>query len=221
MQLKSLLVNPVTAFILVTFAVSAPISAHADNIGWANWSSATPGTPGSASGTIGSITVTYSGQNSGLLTNYPSWTPTTTFTGGVVSNAPPAATTLFKSRVDRPSPRPSPSRLLSSILSSRSGVLARRHPCLFRLRPHLRHFTVQGGGPPQSTEAHPSLSSGEEVQGCEGNGVIQFDGTYTTISFTTPSFEYYYAFTVGEDATLTSKLPGDQLDPRFPRSRTR
>ena len=40
---------------------------------------------------IGSIGITYSGQTSTLLTNYPSWTPVATFTGGVVSNAPPAA----------------------------------------------------------------------------------------------------------------------------------
>jgi hypothetical protein len=37
--------------------------------------------------------------------------------------------------------------------------------------------------------------------GVEGNGVIQFDGTYSSITFTTPSYEYYYAFTVGSVAT--------------------
>ena len=61
MQLRSLLINPATVLILFTFAVSAPIRAHADTIGWTNWSSATAGTPGTATGTIGSITVTYSG----------------------------------------------------------------------------------------------------------------------------------------------------------------
>jgi len=79
MQLKSLLVNPVTAFAVITFAVSAPMFAHADTIGWAKWSSATAGTPGTATGTIGSISVTYSGENNGLLMNYPSWAPATTF----------------------------------------------------------------------------------------------------------------------------------------------
>jgi hypothetical protein len=96
MQLKSLLANPLTAFVVISFAVSAPMSAHADTIGWANWSGATAGTPGTATGTIGSITVTYSGENNGLLMNYPSWTPTATFTGGVVGNAPPAANNSVK-----------------------------------------------------------------------------------------------------------------------------
>ena len=124
MQQKNLLVNPVTAFIFVTFAVSAPMSAHADTIGWANWSGATAGTPGTATGTIGSITVTYSGENNGLLMNYPSWTPTATFTGGVVSNAPPAANNSVKPRADHLSPRRSRSPPLSSILSSQSGAWA-------------------------------------------------------------------------------------------------
>ena len=32
---------------------------------------------------------------------------------------------------------------------------------------------------------------------------MQFIGSYSSISFTTPNFENYYAFTVGEDAMLT------------------
>ena len=36
--------------------------------------------------------------------------------------------------------------------------------------------------------------------------LFQFHGTYTTITFTTPDFEDYYAFTVDEDQTLTSQL---------------
>src|ERR1700738_1968131 len=93
MQLKRLLVNPVSALLLAACAVSASALAHADTIAWTNWSSATSGNPGSASGTIGSINVTYSGQTSGL-TNVPSWTPASTFTGGLVGNAPPHTPTI-------------------------------------------------------------------------------------------------------------------------------
>jgi hypothetical protein len=37
--------------------------------------------------------------------------------------------------------------------------------------------------------------------------VIQFDGSYSSITFNTPDFENFYAFTVGYDQTL-SPIPG-------------
>ena len=120
MQLKRLLVNPVSALLLAACAFATSAVAHADTIAWTSWSSATSGNPGSATGTIGSINVTYSGQTSGL-TNTPSWAPASTFTGGVVGNAPPLRPP-FKLREDRASPRPSASPPPSSILSLRYGV---------------------------------------------------------------------------------------------------
>jgi hypothetical protein len=39
------------------------------------------------------------------------------------------------------------------------------------------------------------------VWGSEGSGVIQLDGTFNSISFTTPQSEDWFAFTVGEAAT--------------------
>jgi hypothetical protein len=74
-------------------AIGPSAVAHADTIVWTNWSGASAGNPGSASGTAGTITVTYSGQTSGLTT-VPSWTPASTFTGGAVGNAPPHAPTI-------------------------------------------------------------------------------------------------------------------------------
>src|SRR5437868_15486619 len=93
MQLKRLLMNPVSALFLAACAFSATALAHADTIVWTSWSSATSGNPGSATGTIGSINVSYSGQTSGL-TNVPSWTPASTFSGGIVGNAPPHTPTI-------------------------------------------------------------------------------------------------------------------------------
>jgi len=34
--------------------------------------------------------------------------------------------------------------------------------------------------------------------------VLVFDGTFSSLSFSTPTYEYYFALTVGEDATLTT-----------------
>src|ERR1700747_508259 len=93
MPLRRLLVNPMSALLFAACTVCPSAVAHADTITWTNWSTASAGSPGSASGTAGTIAVTYSGQNSGL-TNVPSWTPATPFTGGAVGNAPPHTPTI-------------------------------------------------------------------------------------------------------------------------------
>jgi PEP-CTERM motif len=207
MQLKRLLVNPVSALLLAACAVSTSALAHADTIVWTNWSSATSGTPGSATGTIGSINVTYSGQTSGL-TNVPSWTPASTFTGGVVGNAPPHTPTIqleggtglsetinFSSTVVDPIfaiwSLGQPGISGSFDFSSKSG----------------QPFTVVGGGPSAEFGGSALTSTGSVVHGVEGNGLVQFMGSFDSISFTTPVFENYYAFTVGYDATLTGPTP--------------
>jgi PEP-CTERM motif len=207
MQLKRLLVNPVSALLLAACAVSTSALAHADTVVWTNWSSATPGTPGSATGTIGSINVTYSGQTSGL-TNVPSWTPASTFTGGVVGNAPPHTPTIqleggtglsetisFSSTVVDP---------IFAIWSLGQGGL----PATFDFSSKSgQPFTVVGGGPSAEFGGSALTSTGSVVHGSEGNGLVQFMGSFDSISFTTPVFENYYAFTVGYDSTLTGPPP--------------
>ena len=214
MQLKRLLVNPVCAFLLAACAVSASAFAHADTIAWTNWSTATSGNPGSASGTIGTINVTYSGQTSGL-TNVPSWTPASTFTGGVVGNAPPHTPTVqleggsgitetvtFSSTVVDPIfaiwSLGQPGLSASFDFSSKSG----------------QPFSVLGGGPSAEFGGSALTSIGSVVHGSEGNGLVQFMGSFDSITFTTPNFENYYAFTVGYDATLTGGgTPGPVPEP--------
>ncbi len=198
---------PSSALVLSACVITATIPVHADTIDWTKWSSATAGTPGSATGTIGSITVTYSGQNSGLLTGYPSWTPTTTFTGGVVSNAPPASNNSVQ--IEGGSPITETITFSTPVADPIFTVWSLGAPGAFAEFNFTASelFSVQGGGPSAEFGGTALTIVGESVQGREGNGVIQFDGTYTTITFTTPDFEDYYAFTVGEDQTLTSQLP--------------
>jgi hypothetical protein len=35
------------------------------------------------------------------------------------------------------------------------------------------------------------------VLGEEGNGLVMFTGTFSSLSWTNPTYEFYYAFTVG------------------------
>ena len=213
MHLKRL-VNSVSALLFAACAVSTSALAHADTIVWTNWSSATSGNPGSATGTIGGINVTYFGQTSGL-TNVPSWTPASTFTGGVVGNAPPHTPTIqieggspitetitFSSTVVDPIfaiwSLGAPGNTASFDFSSKSG----------------QAFNILGGGPNAEFGGSALTSTGSVVHGSEGNGLVQFNGSFNSITFTTPNFENYYAFTVGYDATLTGgETPGPVPEP--------
>jgi hypothetical protein len=100
-KLQHLLRNSALVAVFGAFALAAASPAHANTI-WTDWTSATPGNPGSASGTMGGIAVTYSGQlgnwnyNNNLgwvggLASDPwdnSGTLPSTYVGGVVGNAP-------------------------------------------------------------------------------------------------------------------------------------
>jgi hypothetical protein len=197
--------------VLLAGAVSAT-AARADTIAWANWTTGTAGNPGSASGTLaGGLTVAYSGQTSGLTTT-PSWTPAGTFSGGPVGNAPPSTASValegtaagavpIMETITFSSPVVDPVFAIWSL--GQTGT-----PASFDfLSKSPEPFTLISGGP--STEFHGGTITvnGQTVSGTEGNGVIQFDGTFDTISFTTPNFENFYAFTVGYDQTLTPSVP--------------
>jgi hypothetical protein len=207
MQLKRLLVRPVSALFLAACAVATCAVAHADTIAWTTWSSATSGTPGSATGTIGSISVSYSGQTSGL-TNVPSWTPVSTFTGGVVGNAPPHAPTI---QIVGGSPITETISFSSTVVDPIFTIWSLGQPgapATFDFSSKSgQAFNILGGGPSTEFGGSALTSTGSVVRGTEGNGLVQFLGSFDSITFTTPNFENYYAFTVGYDATLTGPGP--------------
>ncbi len=189
--------------------VLATLPASADTIAWTHWTGGTFGSPGSATGNIGgTITVTYSGQTSGLLSNYPSWNPASTFAGGIIGNAPPAnfnsvgieggvtytETVNFSQTVADP---------IFAIWSlGQPGTQA-----CFDFTPSENFNVLDGGGSAEYGGTALTIS-GNTACGREGNGIVQFVGNYDSITFTTPNYENFYAFTIGEDADLTSQLTG-------------
>jgi len=62
-------------------------------------------------------------------------------------------------------------------------------------------FAIQGGGPNSEFGGASIFAGGScpalTVCGNEGNGVVQLTGTFSSISWTNPIFEGYYAFTIG------------------------
>lgn len=179
-------------------AFASCMAAKAESITWVTWTSATSGSSGSATGTIAlgsEVTVNYSGQVGGLEHD-TDWTPTSTYAGGNVSNGPGNTpvdlwmtggtsnieTITFSEAVT------DPTIALWSLGSA--GTTA-----TFDFTAG-ETFSIQACGP--SNLGGTCISqNGQTVSGSESAGTIQFTGTYTSLSFTTPTYEYWYDFSVG------------------------
>ncbi|MFL5298194.1 MAG: PEPxxWA-CTERM sorting domain-containing protein, partial [Phenylobacterium sp.] len=58
-------------------------------------------------------------------------------------------------------------------------------------------FTVEAGGPSAEYNGGPLGGVSPVVTGNESNGVIQFHGTFNSLTFTNPQAENWYGFAVG------------------------
>jgi hypothetical protein len=175
---------------------------------WTSWTTVTPGTPGSATGAItapgGDVQVTYSGElgapsetQSGM-TNH--WAPASTYTSPTVTNGPPDAGMLAVSggaglteTITFSTPARDP---VIAIWSVGFGSLGLSSTWTFDAAPKLL-----SSGPSSSWPfVTPITISGNSVTCTEGNGVLGFTGTFTSISFTIPTPEPapgYGGLTVG------------------------
>lgn len=189
-------------------------AAGAATIDWNTWSNTftTSPTSGSASGMAGSVGVSYSGEVENIFFGYPSWGPSGTFNGGTINNAPSPSNGILQlfgggSVVDTVTfshPVTDPVMAIWSL--GQGGINASFQ---FSGEP----FTIESGGPSNEYGGQSITSSGDAVFGSEGNGTIQFQGTYSSISWTNPTFENWYGINVGvagvpEPATWAMMLMG-------------
>jgi hypothetical protein len=63
-------------------------------------------------------------------------------------------------------------------------------------------FTIQAGGPSAEYGGSPITQTGTVAAGSEGNGTLQFNGTYSSISWTNPVGEGWYGFTAGVQSAV-------------------
>jgi hypothetical protein len=193
--LKKSLASAVVA--IATLAAALP--AVAAPIDWASWSNPVTGTTtGSATATFSTAGVTagYNGELQQFVAAYPSYNPVATFSGGTVGNAPPSAngiirifggtagvanTITFSQAVANP--------VLAIWSLGQPGLIAQ-----FNFR---QPFTIESGGPNAEYGGASITAGGNTVFGAEGNGVIQFTGSVSSITWTNPVSENWYGFTVG------------------------
>ena len=174
--------------------------ASAATIYWTNWTSQTAGAPGSAIGTIvfpdRTINVRYSGEVI-PVGDQGDWNYPGTYTKpGVVDNVPTphnVSVPLYGQYPDLvntisfSSPVLDPVMAIQSLGSSDRAVYVFSSPFTF-LKDGPGNW---GGGVGGLIPASPTL------EGYEGNGIIQFAGLYSSISWTVSDPENYHMFTVG------------------------
>lgn len=188
-----------TANLFALGVVFMTLPAQATLIDWTNWTSKTFGNPGSATGTMGGVNVTYTGELFGAA-DQGDWNFATYTDPGVVDNTPTPAnisiqltggnntvnTITFSQFVLNP--------VMAIQSLGNSGNLAEY---VF-----TTPFTILNDG-----NGHWGGSAGDlwnvdtRLFGTEGNGIIQFVGAFTSISWTVPDGEYYHMFTVGAPAS--------------------
>jgi hypothetical protein len=184
---------------------------HAAPLTWTNWTAATSG---SATGTLGSISVTFSGQvdtgdtqtNGGIYfwgTNSAIYTPTGT------ENPPPDADIIaldggsyLTQTVTFSDPVVNPLMAVASIGTLWSGGLQQDYN-------FNQPFTILNSGNSWWTPFCCSQlwQTGNVLHGLEGAGLIQFQGTYSSISWTVPIYEDYSGFQIGYVDAQQSAVP--------------
>ncbi len=198
--MKSL--NRVGLALLALAAMAMPATASAQS-SWTDWLTAVQGTPGSADGTLmvngTPVTVRYAGevgpntQTSGGGTDY--WNPDSPYS----ATGRPTGTDIVTLTGGN--------QLVNTIYFSTPvtdpimAILSLGQPNQHTYYNFNAPFTILssgcgywGGNCAGSlfTTAIPN-----QLDGLEGHGVIQFAGTYSSISWTVPSAEYWHGFQVG------------------------
>lgn len=195
--------------------VAAAQPASADVVYWTDWTSATVGTTdGTAIGTITlpggtTITVTYSGEvtsetqvNGTTTSGYPSWLPATTYADGTVVQDGPTYRDIIAQNGG-------PGTSVNTITFSQP--IAGPVMAIWSLGDGgddanytfsgAEPFTIIAGGPSDEYGGSSIVPNGgtDSVTGAEGNGTLQFVGTYSQITFTNTNYENWYGFTLGVD----------------------
>jgi hypothetical protein len=173
---------------------------------WTDWTTASNGAPGSASGTLTGITVSYSGEldDFRISANSGIWAPNSSFVGGTSTASP--STVNDDLRLNGSFTGTNTITFGSPITNPLIAIWSLGAPGLGASFTFNATPTFEVGGPNSQFGGSPISVVGNTVTGNEGNGVVQFTGTFTSISWT-DTFENFYAFTVGTAGTTTPQVP--------------
>lgn len=150
-------------------------SSHATTIDWATWSSPVTGYPsgGSATGTTANgLVISYTGELLSLVANYPSWTPTTSYVGGSVGNAPPQSGGILQLKGGATEPPTDTITFNHAVTNPVFAIWSLGQGGINASFNFNEPFTIQAGGPSAEYNGQAITGSGNTVFGSEGNGTI-------------------------------------------------
>jgi hypothetical protein len=194
-----------TVIALASICLFSGMRSDAGTITWTDWTSITDGNPnGAALGTLSPVaqpvvSITYSGDvevssQTSDPANFNYWNPASTFTSATVSDAPtnPGIVTLFGDQVTNTLTFSQP--IVNPVMALLSlGNSANQISYTFDAP-----FTILSGGPSAAFNGSSVYQiSPNVVGGMEGNGTIQFTGSFTSLSWTVTGTEYWHGFTLG------------------------
>jgi len=188
-----------TSGVLVVSALIQPSLLLAADIAWTSWNISSSNPP------VGTIVLNQ--QSIGVVFNgspgSPSpgsfilggFAPTNSFVGGSISNLPPNSNSikLFGGTQQKQTINFSQAVVDPVIAIWSLGTPSSAAQFVF----DQSAFSIEACGSNITFGGACISKSGNTVSGREGNGVIQFDGTYSSLSWINPISENYYAFTVG------------------------
>ena len=176
-------------------AAALPMSAlAADTADWTDWAT---NTTGSFVQNGSTVNVNYSGTNSGVSHADFYYNVPSSFTNAQVTNTPTAAdgTIIMMGGNTGVNTFTFSQAVIDPLMVVFSVGQPNGYKVEFNFLGNV-DFSIlaQGAG---NWGGGTLVKNGNSLIGEEGNGLIQFHGTYTEISFTTPIFENYYGATIG------------------------
>jgi hypothetical protein len=174
--------------------VTVAASAQAAPIDWNTWTSTTAG---SISTSGGPVAVTFAGPSFGVASPYPSYTPVSTFADGtIVDNAPVAANGIMQ--LDGGSDALNSVTFATAVVNPVMAIWSLGQGGITASFAFTNATPVFVSGGPSAEYGGSAITvGGNTVYGTEGNGTVQFIGTYNSISWTNPVYEYWYGFDAG------------------------
>jgi hypothetical protein len=193
---RVLLAMPIALFSLSV----QPVTTSGGSVEWVNWTSATSGSTGSASGTLGGISVSYSGdvlfaQTNGLGTDY--WLPSSPFLSATVPDGPPNADIVALTGGNSAVDTISFSRSVTNPILAINSLGEPGYGAKLVFNGASPVILSYGDGYWGWSGFGSLQTSGNTLIGYEGTGTIQLYGTFTSISWVAPIYEDWYGFTVG------------------------
>ncbi len=191
-----------TFYLLSVLCLLAVNPAHATSVGWTSWTSSTGTNPGTVNGSLNvdtsTVGVTYTGEISftqlnGTGFNY--YTPASTYTSAAAPNAPVSDMIAISG-----TPQAHTFTFSSPVTNLLMAIVSLGQPGLPVSYNFSAPFTILSQGPGVPFGGCDTCLSGSGsgvLSGTEGDGVIEFTGTFSSLSWTVTSGEFWNGFTIG------------------------